>query len=222
MDGKHSSYAPWRQKNCLFLIVYSMTRQNSAIIGPYSKAFESGRASKLLRFRSIYRYKNCRIIRSLFLTLLLILPLSCSGYRFVDSTDLPFREIAIRKVENLTVEPGLEDSVRVILHRTLTENGFQVSLKAERILDIEIRNYRMITLSEISLRTYEYRVYLEIKASLYDREGNLLGEFMPQLPYAVTFRTPIEPERLIIQKRTATEHLIRELCQEIVRKIIFN
>lgn len=160
-------------------------------------------------------------MRKLLTLALLILFLSGCGYRIYTKSDLPFKDIYLRKVENLTVEPGLEDRVRKIAYQRLIENGFKITTQAERILDVEIKNYRLITLSEISLNTFEYQISIELKANLYDERGKLIREFSPQSPFSVTFRTPRDLKRLLIEKNNAIDNLINNLCEEMVRKIIF-
>lgn len=160
-------------------------------------------------------------MRKLLTLTLLILLLSGCGYKIYTKSNLPFKDINLRKVENLTVEPGLEDRVRKIAYQRLIENGFNITTQADRILDMEIKNYRLITLSEISLNTFEYQISLELRANLYDERGKLIKEFSPHSPFTVTFRTPRDLQRLLIEKNTAIDNLINNLCEEIARKIIF-
>lgn len=162
-------------------------------------------------------------MRKIFILTLILIGLfnySC-GYSVYKKADLPFKEIYLRKVENLTLEPGLQDRLRKIAFQSLNENGFIITQSADKILDIEIMNYRLITLSEIGLTTVEYQVNLDIKASLYDDKGNLIKEFYPSTPFITTFRTKRDLQRVLVERNLAIESLMRDICDDIARRLIF-
>lgn len=161
-------------------------------------------------------------MKKLFLLLILtLLTLSC-GYKIHTKADLPFQEIYLRNIENLTLEPGLQDKMRKIAYQSLTENGFIITSKAEKILDLQIKNYKLITLSEIGLTTVEYEIQMEVKAILYDKNGNKIREFSPSSPFKTFFRTSRELQRVIADRDLAIESLIRDICDDMIRKLIFH
>ncbi len=145
---------------------------------------------------------------------------SC-GYSIHTKADLPFQEIYLRSVENLTLEPGLQDKMRKIAYQTLSENGFIITSSAERVLDIQIKNYRLSTLSEIGLYTVEYQVTMDVRAILY--EGKLKKkEFTPSSPFTTFFRTTRDLQSIIADRDIAIESLIRDISDDMVRKLIFD
>lgn len=162
--------------------------------------------------------KNIAIITLLLLGFLI---LGC-GYRIHSKADLPFQEIYLRKVENLTLEPGLQDKLRKIAYQSLSENGFTLTSTSEKILDLQIKNYRLITLSEIGLTTVEYEVQIDVKAILYTKHGEKLSEFNPSSPFRTVFRTSRELQRVIADRDLAIESLIRDICDDLIRKLIFD
>ncbi|MEN2994058.1 MAG: LPS assembly lipoprotein LptE [Thermodesulfovibrio sp.] len=157
-----------------------------------------------------------------FFTVLLILSffiISC-GYKLHTKVDLPFQELYLRNVENLTLEPGLQDKMRKIAYQTLIENGFKITSSANRVLDIQIKNYRLVTLSEIGLNTVEYQILMDVKAVFHDERGTK-KEFTPSSPFTTFFRTTRDLQSIIADKDLATESLIRDICEDMVRKLIF-
>lgn len=158
-----------------------------------------------------------------FFVAVLFLPLILSGcgYSIHTKADLPFQELYLRKVENLTLEPGLQDKMRKIAYQTLIDNGFNLTSSAEKVLDIQIKNYRLVTLSEIGLNTVEYQIIMDVRAILYDEKGNKIKEFTPSSPFTTFFRTTRDLQSIIADKDLAIESLIRDICDDMVRKIIF-
>ncbi|MGC8795832.1 LPS assembly lipoprotein LptE [Thermodesulfovibrio sp.] len=164
-----------------------------------------------------------RKILNIFTFLLIFsLILQSCGYRIYTKADLPFQELYFRNVENLTLEPGLQDKMRKIAYQTLIDNGFTLTSSASRVLDIQIKNYRLITLSEIGLNTVEYQIVMEVKAILYDEKGNKIKEFTPSSPFTTFFRTTRDLPNVIANKELAIDSLIRDICDDMVRKLIFD
>ena len=146
---------------------------------------------------------------------------SC-GFNIQKKADLPFKEIHLRNIENLTLEPGLQDKMRKTAYQTLTENGFKVAKTSAPILDIQIKRYRLITLSEIGLITVEYEIKMDVKAILYDEKGNKLKEILPTSSLRTVFRTSRELQKVIAHKELAIESLLKDIAQDITRQLIFH
>ncbi len=160
---------------------------------------------------------------STFLTLIFIFSFiiqSC-GYKLYTKADLPFHELYLRNVENQTVEPGLQDKMRKIAYQTLIDNGFNLTSSASRVLDIQIKNYRLVSLSEIGLNTVEYQIVMEVRAILYDEKGKKIKEFTPSSPFINFFRTTRDLPSVIADRDIAINSLIRDICDDMVRKLIF-
>ncbi|ACI21213.1 MULTISPECIES: LPS assembly lipoprotein LptE [Thermodesulfovibrio] len=161
-------------------------------------------------------------MKKIFITALLflnLLTLSC-GYTIHTKADLPFQEIYLRKVDNLTLEPGLQDKMRKIAYQALVDNGFTITSSADRVLDIQIKNYRLVTLSEIGLNTVEYQIIIDVKAILYEGK-EIKKEFAPASPFTTFFRTTRDLQSIIADRDLAIESLIRDICDDMVRKLIF-
>lgn len=165
--------------------------------------------------------KKMKHITLVLIALILNLTLQSCGYNLHTRADLPFQEIYLRNVENSTLEPGLQDNVRKIAYQTLIDNGFTVTLTSQRVLDIQIKNYRLITLSEIGLNTVEYQIVMEVRAILYNEKGDKIKEFTPSSPFTTYFRTTRDLSSIIADKAIATNSLIRDICDDMVRKLIF-
>ncbi len=143
------------------------------------------------------------------------------GYSIHTKADLPFKEVYLRNVENLTLEPGLQDKMRKIAYQTLADNGFTLTSSAEKVLDIQIKNYRVSSLSEIGLTTVEYQILIDIKVTLYDGKTNKTIEFNPASPFTTYFRTQKDLQSIIADRDIAIESLMRDICDDMVRRLIF-
>lgn len=160
-------------------------------------------------------------MKKFFVLLLFTLFTFSCGYSLHTKADLPFQEIYLRKVDNLTLEPGLQDKMRKIAYQALVENGFTITSSADRILDIQIKNYRLSTLSEIGLTTVEYQVWMDINVTLYDASGKKIKEFAPASPFTTFFRTTRDLQSIIADRDLAIESLMRDICDDMIRKLIF-
>jgi outer membrane lipopolysaccharide assembly protein LptE/RlpB len=145
---------------------------------------------------------------------------SC-GYSIHTKADLPFQEIYLRNVENLTLEPGLQDKMRKIAYQTLADNGFTLTSSANRVIDIQIKDYRLSSLSEIGLNTVEYQILMVIKVTIYDEKNNKIKEFNPASPFTTYFRTQKDLQSIIADRDMAIESLMRDICDDMVRRLIF-
>ncbi|WP_353684839.1 LPS assembly lipoprotein LptE [Thermodesulfovibrio sp. 3907-1M] len=169
------------------------------------------------------KIKEKRKILTIFIYLLIFsLFLQSCGYSIYTKADLPFQEIYFRNVENSTLEPGLQDKMRKIAYQTLINNGFTLTSSASRVLDIHIKNYRLVTLSEIGLNTVEYQIVMEVKAVLYDEKGNKIKEFTPSSPFTTFFRTTRDLPSVLADRDLAIDSLMRDICDDMVRKLIFD
>lgn len=148
-----------------------------------------------------------------------LLTVSC-GYSIHTKADLPFQEIYLRNVENLTLEPGLQDKMRKIAYQTLADNGFTLNSSANKVIDIQIKNYRMVTLSEIGLNTVEYQIVMDVKVNFYEGQQKI-KEFSPSSPFITFFRTTRDLQSVIANKELAIESLLRDICEDMIRKLIF-
>ncbi|HOA82416.1 MAG TPA: LPS assembly lipoprotein LptE [Thermodesulfovibrio thiophilus] len=145
---------------------------------------------------------------------------SC-GYKIYTKADLPFQEVYLRNVENLTLEPGLQDKMRSIAYQKLIDNGFTITSSANRVIDIQITNYQLLTMSEIGYNTVEYQVVINVKTTVYDAKGNKLKEFNPGSPFITFFRTTRDLQSIIADKSLAIESLIQDICDDMMRRLIF-
>ncbi len=157
----------------------------------------------------------------LILFLSIIFTVSC-GYRIHTKAGLPFQSIYLRNIDNQTLEPGLQDKMRKIAYQTLIDNGFSVTSSSDRVLDIQIKNYRLSSLSEIGLNTVEYQILMNVKVIMYDTSGEKIKEFNPVSPFVTYFRTTKDLASIIADRNLAIERLMHDICDDMVRKIIFD
>ncbi len=152
--------------------------------------------------------------------LILLFFLSGCTYTLQRNADLPFHDIHLRNIYNNTLEPGLQDRMRRIAYETFMENGFNLTAHADKVIDIEIQNYRLITLSEFGLTTVEYEIKLDTKVILYSKDGSKIKEFYPSSSFSTVFRTTKEIQRVIASRDIAIESLLRDICENLVRTLI--
>jgi len=166
----------------------------------------------------------CYILCSLLITLCSMLYALCligCGYSIQNKATLPFQAIQIGKIENVTIEPKLQD----ILYRALTDeflkHGVVVNRDAGYKLNGRINHFELLILSEKSDIATEYEVVIKGNFTLTDPSGKIKELKNTGSPFIVSFTGPGPLNDLIASKEKASEKAMRDMAMEIVGIIIY-
>jgi len=149
--------------------------------------------------------------------------ISSCGYMLQTKADLPFESISVGKIENKTHEPKIQDKMNKILTETLMQYGFRVSPAARYRIDVDITRFDLNVLSEIGLTAAEYQVLITGEFKLTDIEKGTSTPLMSlNSPFVTYFNTLGRLVNVIAQKEMATESALKDLSQELARRIIYD
>lgn len=153
---------------------------------------------------------------------LLTLFLSACGYTLQTKAQLPFRTVSIASIENRTVEPKLQDRLHRILAETLMEYGFEIDPSSQYRLEGTITRFDLRTVAERDLTTSEYEVFILGDFKLTDTATTKSTLFPGiQSPFITSFTATGKLESVLAQKEIATDTALRNLSQELVRRIVY-
>lgn len=153
---------------------------------------------------------------------LMMVALCSCGYTLQTRANLPFDTVSIGTIENKTFEPKLQDRLNTILADTLMEYGIQVVPSSSHVVQAVVTHFDLKTLSEIDLTTSEYQVTITGDFTLLDRETGATVPLMKlQSPYLTYFFATGVIENVRAQKELATDQALKDLSQELVRRMIY-
>lgn len=144
------------------------------------------------------------------------------GYTLQTRANLPFESVAVGKIENRTVEPKLQDRFNRQLADTFAEYGFYVSQSSRYVLEGEILRFELKPRSEVDLVASQYEVVINANFRLVD---TLTGRSIPliaQSPFITYFSSSGSIETVLAQKELSTTSALKNLSQEVVRRIAYN
>jgi hypothetical protein len=160
-------------------------------------------------------------ISLLFAACCLLLVASGCGYSLQNKATLPFQAIQIGKIENVTVEPKLQD----MLYRALTDeflkHGVVVNRDAGYKLSGRINQFELLILSEKSDIATEYEVVIKGNFTLTDPSGKIRELKNTGSPFIVSFTGPGPLNDLIASKEKASEKAMKDMAMEIVGIILY-
>ncbi|MBM4144731.1 MAG: hypothetical protein FJ240_00425 [Nitrospira sp.] len=143
------------------------------------------------------------------------------GYSIQNKASLPFQAIQIGKIENVTIEPKLQD----ILYRALTDeflkHGVSVNRDAGYKLSGRINHFELLILSEKSDIATEYEVVIKGNFILTDPSGKIKELKNTGSPFIISFSGPGPLNNLIASKELASEKAMRDMAMEIVGIILY-
>jgi len=154
--------------------------------------------------------------------LIFAVSVSGCGYSLQGRSDLPFESVSLGAIENSTTEPKLQDRMSRLLAETLMEYGVDISRSAMYRIEGAISTFTLTPISEKSLSAIEYQITVVGKFYLVDvqtqRREPLMNVASPFITY---FRSSGALVSVIAQKEAATESALKDLSQELVRRIIY-
>jgi len=167
------------------------------------------------------RFKVQGFLISLLFTVCLLITVYGCGYTIHGKASLPFDAIQIDKIENITLEPKLQDRLYKALTEEFLKNGIAVYPDAGYKLSGTIRQYTLHILSEKSDVAIEYEVIIKGDFRLIDPSGNMKEFKDIGSPFIVSFSGSGPLDELIAFKELASERAVRDMAMEIIAAIIY-
>ena len=167
--------------------------------------------------------RRIRLVRiGLIVSLLLAALVTGCGYTLQGRADLPFETLSLGTIQNTTVEPKLQDRMSRLLAQTLMEYGFDVRPAARYKIEGSITRFILTPVSEKSLTAIEYAITIVADFSVIDiltqKKESLAYVSSPFITY---FRSSGALVSVLAQKEAATESALRDLSQELVRRMLY-
>jgi hypothetical protein len=134
---------------------------------------------------------------------------------------LPFEAITIGTIENLTVEPKLQDKLYQSLTEEFLKQGIRVAPDADHKLRGKINQFELIILSEKNGVATEYEVIIRGDFELVMPSGDIKDLKGIGSPFIVSFQSNDLLEDVIANKERASEKAIRDMAMEIVANLIY-
>jgi len=157
----------------------------------------------------------------LLVLLALILLIAGCGYTVYNRASLPFTEIRIGNIENLTLEPKLQDKLHQALVEEFANYGVAVTSGAAPVLSGVIRNFSMISLSEKDDITVEYRIMIGADFTYQDSTGKIREIKDRGLPFIVSFSGAGSIQNLLANKTIAERQAMSDLAKSVIGTLIY-
>jgi hypothetical protein len=157
----------------------------------------------------------------LFTTCCLLFAASGCGYSLQNKASLPFQAIHIGKIENVTIEPKLQDMLYRALVDEFLKHGVSVNRDAGYKLSGRINHFELLILSEKSDIATEYEVVIKGNFNLTDPSGKIKELKNTASPFIVSFTGPGPLNDLIASKEKASEKAMKDMAMEIVGIILY-
>jgi outer membrane lipopolysaccharide assembly protein LptE/RlpB len=155
------------------------------------------------------------------LAYLAVLMTAGCGYSLHRKADLPFTEIRIGKIENLSLEPKLQDKLHKALVREFTKNGITVTPSVGNVLSGVVRRFEMSSLSEKKDITFEYKIVIEADFTYRDNDGNVRVTKKVMSPFIVSTAGSRDMGVLLGSRDVAEEKAMADIAMEIVGALIY-
>ena len=143
------------------------------------------------------------------------------GYAIHRKADLPFTEIRVGKIENLSLEPKLQDKLHKALVREFAKNGITVTPSAGNVLSGVVRRFEMASLSEKKDITVEYRITIDADFTYGDNEGHVREIKRVMSPFIISFQGAKDMAMLLGSRDIAEDRAAADIAMEIVGALIY-
>lgn len=143
------------------------------------------------------------------------------GYSLHRKADLPFTEIRIGKIENLSLEPKLQDKLHKALVREFTKNGITVTPSVGNVLSGVVRRFEMSSLSEKNDITVEYRITIDADFTYRDSDGKVREMKKIMSPFIVVSSGSRDMALLLGSRDMAEDKAVADIAMEIVGSLIY-
>jgi len=143
------------------------------------------------------------------------------GYTVRSSDSLPFKEIAIKPIVNMTSQPDLEDT----FHRALTEEfirqGIGVSRSANFSMEGRLYEFKLKTVAEKNEFSREYEALIKADITIIAPDGSR-REYLSRYPgYIESFLAETSLNSIVVLKDIATQKALQALARRIVTEVIY-
>lgn len=143
------------------------------------------------------------------------------GYSIHRKADLPFTEIRIGKIENLSLEPKLQDKLHKALVREFTKNGITVTPSVGNVLSGVVRRFEMSSLSERKDITVEYKITIDADFTYRDNDGKVLQMKKVMSPFIISSSGSRDMALLLGSRDMAEDKAMADIAMEIVGALIY-
>lgn len=152
---------------------------------------------------------------------LVVCMISGCGYSLHSKADLPFTGIRIGKIENLSLEPKLQDKLHKALVREFTKNGITVTPSAGNVLSGVVRKFEMSSLSEKNDITVEYRIIIDADFTYRDNSGKVREMNNVMSPFIISSSGSGDIALLLGSRDMAEDRAMSDIAMEIVGALIY-
>lgn len=158
-----------------------------------------------------------------YIIFIFIAALACGGcgYSIHPQSALPAKEVEIGLIENITVEPKLQDKLQRALTEEFMKQGIRVVRGAEHRITGVVNRFDLVSLSEKGGITVEYRVMVSAEFRLLNREGRVIEVKKISSPFIVSLIDQGDLGNLLATKDTAEERAMADIAMEIVGAFMF-
>ncbi|MDI6800953.1 MAG: LPS assembly lipoprotein LptE [Thermodesulfovibrionales bacterium] len=143
------------------------------------------------------------------------------GYTIQTRANLPFDAISIGKIENKTLEPKLQDRFSRALAETFSEYGFHVDPSSRHLLECEITKFELMPVAERNMTAIQYILDIKAKFTVRDLKSGTSVVILVETPFITYFTSADRVEAILAQKELSTDSALRNLAQELIRRIIY-
>lgn len=154
------------------------------------------------------------------LAYLAVLMTAGCGYSVYRKADLPFTEIRIGKIENLSLEPKLQDKLHKALVREFEKNGITVTPSAGNVLSGIIRRFEMASLSETKDITVEYRIIIDADFTYRGIDGSV-REIKKVMSPIVSSQGAKDMALLLGSRDIAENQAAKDIATQVVGALIY-
>ncbi|RME67099.1 MAG: hypothetical protein D6778_03765 [Nitrospirae bacterium] len=157
-------------------------------------------------------------MKKLVLTVVLVLLFGGCAYRSIHTTDVTYYSIS--KVLNHTKEPGLEDLFLKVFKEEAGAYGFREGPKAELVIEIEVSDYTLKSLSVINSIAAEYAVSATVHMSYHfvQKEKTLARVYTSE--FIQSFVSPQDVNAIEAKKQRVTEEVLREIAKRAIEELV--
>ncbi|MBI5633233.1 MAG: hypothetical protein HZA15_07130 [Nitrospirae bacterium] len=167
------------------------------------------------------RYRQTMVSVLLGFAYLVVCMTSGCGYSVHRKADLPFDEIRIGKIENLSLAPKLQDKLHKALVREFTRNGITVTSSAGNVLSGIVRKFEMSSLAEKKDITIEYRITVDADFTHRDDDGKVIEIKRVMSPFIISSSGSRDMALLIGSRDMAEDKAVADIAIEIVGALIY-
>lgn len=143
------------------------------------------------------------------------------GYSLHRKADLPFTEIRIGKIENLSLESKLQDKLHKALVREFTKNGIAVTPSVGNVLSGVVRRFEMSSLSEKKDISVEYKIAIDAEFTYRDNEGKVREIKKVMSPFIISSAGSQDIAVILGSRDLAEDKAMADIAMEIVGALIY-